>query len=85
MTCTDRAQWAGDSDANFGLPSPPAMGGDDPSFFSSAPMPTPGGGGEEQFVPSKMGYLHIKNQVQNHYSCELRVRNQAQRFKNEAL
>ncbi|CAM9170819.1 unnamed protein product [Laminaria digitata] len=58
----DRAQWAGDSDANFGLPSPPAMGGDDPSFFSSAPMPTSGGGGEEQFVPSKMGYLHIKNQ-----------------------
>lgn len=43
------------------------MGGDDPSFFSSPPMPTPGGGAEEQFVPSKRGYLHIKNQVQNYY------------------
>ena len=50
------------------------MGGDDPSFFSSAPMQTPGGEGEEHFVPSKMGYLHIKNQVQE--KLQLRFRNE---------
>lgn len=59
---TDRAHWAGDSDANAGLPSPPAMGGgDDQSFFSNSQLPATGEG--EKFVPSKMGYLHIKNQV----------------------
>ncbi|CAN0362736.1 unnamed protein product [Pylaiella littoralis] len=56
----DRAHWAGVSDANAGLPSPPAMGsGDDQSFFSNSRLAESGGG---KFVPSKMGYLHIKNQ-----------------------
>ncbi|CAM9406613.1 unnamed protein product [Ectocarpus sp. 4 AP-2014] len=58
----DRAHWAGDADANSGLPSPPAMGGgDDQSFFSASQLPSVTGDGEA-FVPSKMGYLHIKNQ-----------------------
>eukprot|EP00752_Nemacystus_decipiens_P005943 g5367.t1 len=58
----NRANWARDSDANAGLPSPPAMGGgDDQSFFSPSQLPS-ATGHEEQFVPSKMGYLHIKNQ-----------------------
>eukprot|EP00903_Cladosiphon_okamuranus_P013094 g12213.t1 len=58
----DRANWAGDSDATAGLPSPPAMGGgDDHSFFSASQLPS-ATGDEEQIVPSKMGYLHIKNQ-----------------------
>lgn len=38
------------------------MGGE--SFFSSPQVPSSMGEGEETFVPSKMGYLHIKNQVQ---------------------
>lgn len=63
MLADDRAHWAGDSDSNFGLPSPPAMGGDDPSYFSSSQLPNDTGDGEEAFVPSKMGYLHIKNQA----------------------
>ena len=37
-------------------------GGDDQSFFSASQLPS-AAGDEEQFVPSKMGYLHIKNQV----------------------
>lgn len=37
-------------------------GGDDQSFFSASQLPSVTGDGEA-FVPSKMGYLHIKNQV----------------------
>lgn len=37
-------------------------GGDDQSYFSASQLPY-ATGGEEHFVPSKMGYLHIKNQV----------------------
>lgn len=60
---SDRTTWAGGSDTNGGLPSPPAMGGgDDQSYFSASQLP-PATGDGEQFVPSKMGYLHIKNQV----------------------
>lgn len=50
------------SDANSGLASPP-MVGDDRSYASSPHIPSVSGDGEDSFVPSKMGYLHIKNQV----------------------
>ncbi|CAM9813754.1 unnamed protein product [Scytosiphon promiscuus] len=55
----DSAHWVGD--ANAGLPSPPAMGGvDGQSCFSASQLPSTRE--RENFVPSKMGYLHIKNQ-----------------------
>ena len=60
-----RAHWTGDKESNSGLPSPPAVAGDDdsPSFFGSSKKPNSMGHEVESFIPSKMGYLHIKNQV----------------------
>ncbi|CAM9762592.1 unnamed protein product [Ascophyllum nodosum] len=60
----NRAHWTGDKESNSGLPSPPAVAGDDdsPSFFGSSKKPNSMGHEVESFIPSKMGYLHIKNQ-----------------------
>lgn len=67
----NRTLWTRGQESHSGLPSPPALAGngDSQSFFSPGQKPDSTDNEEQAFLPSKVGYLHMKNQVMANPPC----------------